>query len=269
VSLESKKILITGASSGIGQAIATHLHQKGFHVIGTSRTPEKYNLPYPLLPLDLNSDDSIRSCVDRYFENYETIDVLINNAGVGITGPLEELSKSEVLKNFQINFFGPMQLMQFFLPKMRANQSGLIINITSIAGYVGLPFRSIYSSSKAALEILTEGLRMELKPYKIDVVNLAPGDFATNIADNRYHEPLHEDSAYYSAYKNCLETMNTHVADGNNPQDIGLAVEKILRTKKPKIHYKVGSFMQTFAIVLKRVLPDLWFEKLLINNQKT
>jgi short-subunit dehydrogenase len=269
VSLASKKILVTGASSGIGQAIATHLYQKGFQVIGTSRTPEKYNLPYPLLPLDLNSDDSIQNCIAKYFEKYESIDVLINNAGVGITGPLEELSKSEVLKNFQINFFGPMQLMQHVLPKMRANQSGLIINITSIAGYVGLPFRSVYSSSKAALEILTESLRMELKPYKIDVVNLAPGDFATNIADNRYHAPLNEHSPYYNAYKNCLETINMHVSDGKNPKDIGLAVEKILHAKKPKIHYKIGSFMQTFAVILKRILPDLWFEKLLMNNQKT
>jgi len=264
----SKKILVTGASTGLGKAIAMHLHQSGFHVVGTSRFPEKYNLPYPLLSLDLNNDESIINCVENYLETYQTIDVLINNAGVGITGPLEELPKNEILKNFQINFFGPMQIIQAFLPTMRKNKNGLIINITSIAAYIGLPYRSIYSSSKAALEILTEGLRIELKPFNIEVANLAPGDFATNIANNRYHVPSNLNSPYYNQYNKCLETINSHVSQGNDPNEIAYKIEKIIYSKRRKIHYKVGGFLQKFSIILKFFLPDLWFENLLLKNQK-
>lgn len=264
-----KVVLITGASSGLGLAIALYLHQKNYEVVGTSRTPEKYDLPFPLLPLDLNDDESIIACANNFKEKYKTIDILINNAGVGITGPLEELPKNEMIKNFQVNFFGPVQLTQQILPLMRENNNALIINITSIAGYIGLPYRSIYSASKAAMQVLTEGLRMEIKPFNIQVVNLAPGDFATNIAQNRLHTPLNDNSTYFQNYKKCLETMNAHVNEGSHPQAIALAVEKIIDSKKRKIHYKVGTPLQKFSIVLKRILPDLWFEKLLINNQKS
>lgn len=263
-----KRIFITGASSGIGLAIALHLHKKGYEVIGTSRTPEKYQLPFPLLKLDLSDDDSIASCTQQFIDEYGQLDVLINNAGVGITGALEELPKAEMLKNFQVNFFGPIQVIQQLLPLMRAKNDGLIINITSIAGYVGLPYRSIYSASKAALEIITESIRMEVNSFNIKVVNLAPGDFATNIAQNRYHAPLSNNSAYYEDYKKCLDNINKHVDSGNQPHDVAIAVEKIIQKRNPKIHNKVGSFIQKFSIVLKRILPDLWFEQLILKNQK-
>lgn len=263
-----KRIFITGASSGIGLAIALHLHKKGYEVIGTSRTPEKYQLPFSLLKLDLSDDDSIATCTQQFIDEYGQLDVLINNAGVGITGALEELPKAEMLKNFQVNFFGPIQVIQQLLPLMRAKNDGLIINITSIAGYVGLPYRGIYSASKAALEIITESIRMEINTFNIKAVNLAPGDFATNIAQNRYHAPLSNNSAYYEDYKKCLDNINKHVDSGNQPHDVAIAVEKIIQKRNPKIHNKVGSFIQKFSIVLKRILPDLWFEQLILKNQK-
>lgn len=248
--------------------MALFLHNKGHEVIGTSRTPENYQLPFDLIPLDLNNDESIINCAKIFKHKYNNVDVLINNAGVGITGPLEEIPKVEMQKNFQVNFFGPLQFIQQILPIMRKKNDGLIINITSIAGYIGLPYRSIYSASKAALEVVTEGLRMEVNAFNIKVVNVAPGDFATNIAQNRYHAPLITDSAYYESYKKCLETINTHVNSGSKPELINHVIEKILHQKNPKIHFKVGSILQKFSIVLKRILPDLWFEKLLIKNQK-
>ncbi len=151
---------------------------------------------------------------------------------------------------------------------MREQKSGLIINVTSIAGYMGLPYRGIYSASKGALELLTEAFRMELKAFNIDMTNVAPGDFATNIAAGRYHAPLLEDSPYKISYGKTLELMNEHVDAGSNPNMMAEAIYKIIHAKHPKGHYKVGEFMQKFSIVLKRVLPDRVYEKLLMNHYK-
>jgi short-subunit dehydrogenase len=151
---------------------------------------------------------------------------------------------------------------------MRNQKSGLIINITSIAGYMGLPYRGIYSSSKGALELITEALRMEVKSFGIQITNVAPGDFATNIAAGRYHAPVIAGSAYENSYGNTLKEMNTHVDDGNDPLQMAKAIFEIIATKEPKIHYKIGAFMQKFSIVLKRLLPDKVFEKMLMNHYK-
>ena len=114
---------------------------------------------------------------------------MINNAGIGITGPLEEIPMEEMKRNFETNLFGPINMINAVLPYMRAQKSGQILNITSIAGYMGMPFRGFYSASKGALELITESYRMELKAFNISMSNIAPGDFATNIAAGRYHAP--------------------------------------------------------------------------------
>jgi short-subunit dehydrogenase len=126
---------------------------------------------------------------------------VINNAGVGITGPIEEIPTEEIRNNFETNFFGPIEVMKAVLPQMREQKSGLIINITSIAGYMGLPYRGIYSSSKGGFRNNYRSIRMEVKSFGINVVNVAPGDFATNIASGRYHAPVIEGSAYESLRK--------------------------------------------------------------------
>ena len=136
------------------------------------------------------------------------LDIVINNAGVGITGPLEEIPMEEMKNNFDTNFFGPIEVMKAVLPQMREQKSGLIINVTSIAGYMGLPYRSIYSASKGALELITEALRMEVKSFGIHITNVAPGDFATNIASGRYHAPVIKGSDYEVSYVESLRTMD-------------------------------------------------------------
>ncbi|MCL9809534.1 SDR family oxidoreductase [Flavobacterium luminosum] len=265
----SKIILITGGSSGIGKSIGEFLIHKGFIVYGTSRNPENVTkTTFSLLTLDVKNVDSIQNAVQYVIKKEGRIDVLINNAGVGITGPIEEIPTNEMRNNFETNFFGPIEVMKAVLPKMREQKSGLIINITSIAGYMGLPYRGIYSASKGALEIVTEALRMETKQFGIEITNIAPGDFATNIAAGRYHAPVIKGSAYESAYGNTLAEMNTHVDSGSNPIEMAQAVYTIINTPKPKIHYKVGAFMQKFSIVLKRVLPDKIYEKMLMNHYK-
>lgn len=263
----SKVILITGGSSGIGKSIGNYLHKKGFTVYGTSRNPEKIvDSVFPLIALDVRNSESIKSAVSEVINRSGRIDVLINNAGVGITGPMEEIPTSEIKSNFETNLFGPIEMMKAVLPQMRKQNSGLIINVTSIAGYMGLPYRGIYSASKGALELITEALRMEVKSFGIHITNVAPGDFATNIASGRFHAPLQKGSAYEIPYGNTLKMMDEHVNSGSNPDEMAIAVHEIIQNPNPKIHYKVGAFLQKFSIVLKRILPDHIYERMLMNH---
>jgi NAD(P)-dependent dehydrogenase (short-subunit alcohol dehydrogenase family) len=263
----SKVVLITGGSSGIGKSIGEFLHHKGFAVYGTSRNPDKVvHSIFPLVALDVRDAKSIHLAVAKIIQETGRLDIVINNAGVGITGPLEEIPMEEIKNNFETNFFGPIEVMKAVLPQMRSQQSGLIINITSIAGYMGLPYRSVYSASKGALELITEALRMEVKPFGIQITNVAPGDFATNIAAGRFHAPVTTGSAYEKVYGDVLTTMDQHVDSGNNPNEMAEAVYQIIQEINPRIHYKVGAFMQKFSIVLKRILPDKVYEKMLMNH---
>jgi NAD(P)-dependent dehydrogenase (short-subunit alcohol dehydrogenase family) len=265
----SKVVLITGASSGIGKAIANFLQQKGFVVYGTSRNPEKVtNVSFHMVALDVLNVETIKKAVSTIFDKEGRLDVLINNAGKGITGPIEDTPTDEMRSNFDTNVFGPIEVMKAVLPQMRKQKSGKIINVTSIAGYMGLPFRGVYSASKGALELITEAISMEVKNFGINVVNVAPGDFATNIAAGRYHTPVFEDSAYKEKYAENLALMDNHVDAGMDPEVMAKAVFNIINTNNPKIHYKVGGFMEKFSIVLKRVLPDKVYEKLLMNHYK-
>ncbi|MAB47639.1 MAG: short-chain dehydrogenase/reductase [Flavobacteriaceae bacterium] len=265
----SKVVLITGGSSGIGKSVGEFLQDKGYKVYGTSRNPKNYpNSKFPIVALDVTVPETISACIAEVLKQEDRIDVLINNAGAGITGPIEEIPDAEIKRNFETNFFGPINVIKATLPVMRAQNSGLIINITSIAGYMGLPFRGVYSASKGALEIITEAFRMELKDFNIEMTNVAPGDFATNIAAGRYHAPVLENSPYKEKYGHSLKTMDEHVDEGGDPKEMAEAIYKVIETKSPKIHYKVGAFMQKFSIVLKRILPDKVYEKLLMNHYK-
>lgn len=268
--MKQKVVLITGGSSGIGKAIGIFLKAKGFLVYGTTRDLTKYpNFEYfPLLQLDVTQPDTIKKAITELLKKETSIDVLINNAGVGITGALEETPNDEILKAFDTNFNGPLNMIKSALPQMRKQQSGLIINITSIAGYMGLPFRGIYSASKGALGILTETLRMETKPFGIKVTSLAPGDFATNIAAGRYHAPVFEGSPYNKVYDKTLKMINNDVDSAQDPIEVAKKVYQIIETKNPKVHYKVGVFMQKFSLFLKNILPDKMYEKLLLNHYK-
>src|SRR5690606_12788897 len=135
-----KTVLITGGSSGIGKAIGEYLSEKGYQVFGTSRNPERItNSKFPLLKMDVNNTESIATVVAEILSKTEKIDVVINNAGVGITGPIEETPESEIKKVFETNFHGPINVIKAVLPQMRKQGFGHILNITSIAGYMGLP----------------------------------------------------------------------------------------------------------------------------------
>lgn len=268
--MDSKIVLITGGSSGIGKAIGTYLSENGFIVYGTTRNLKKYSdfKDFELLEMDVRQPESVKKAIELLLKKESRLDVLINNAGVGITGPLEETPNNEILNAFDTNFIGPLNVIKASLPQMRKQKYGVIINITSIAGYMGLPFRGIYSASKGALELITESLRMETKDFGIECTCLAPGDFATNIAAGRYHAPIKENSPYKESYGAILNSIDEDVDKGGNPKEVAKKVLQIINTKKPKVHYKVGAFMQKFSIILKRLLPDTWYEHLLIKHSK-
>lgn len=265
----AKTVLITGASSGIGKSIGEYLVQKGYKVYGTSRNPQQKTLSgIRLLTLDVTQPETIKAAVKEILREEKSIDFLINNAGMGITGPLEETPNEEIKKVFDTNYFGVINVIKAVLPTMRSHKSGFIINITSIAGYMGLPYRGIYSATKGALELTTEAFRMELKPFNIKMTNIAPGDFATNIAAGRYHAPVLEGSPYRVQYQNTLRLMDKHVSKGKDPLIMAEKVYRVMQSKNPTIHYKVGEFIQKISIALKHILPDKLYEKMLMNHYK-
>ena len=262
----TKTVVITGASSGIGKSIAIYLTSKGLKVYGTCRDPKKYDIKdFELLKCNIDNHIEIKDCIKYVKKKEGKIDVLINNAGIGIMGPLEETSELDMKSAFQTNFFGPISIIKECIPSMRENNKGLIINITSVLGYFGTPYRGIYSATKSSLEIIGEVFSMELKKFNIKVVNVAPGDFKTNIASRRINTTINKTSFYNDDYSNVINSANKHVKNAGSPIEISKLIYKIIELNNPKVHYKVGSFIQKFSIILKSLLPDRLFEKILLN----
>ncbi|MGY8932510.1 MAG: SDR family oxidoreductase [Flavobacteriales bacterium] len=265
----SKIVLVTGASSGIGKSIALFLSSNGFKVYGTCRDPKKYNIiDFNLLKCDITSINEIKECVNFIIKKEGRIDILINNAGIGITGSMEETSEIDMKTAFETNLYGPINIIKECIPSMRNQKSGLVINITSVMGYFALPFRGVYSATKSSMEIVGEAFSMELNKFNIKVVNIAPGDFKTDIISRRINTPSLSNSLYKKDYINSIDSANNHVKNALSPDIISKLVYKIIKSKNPKIHYKVGTFIQKFSIVLKGLLPDRLFEKILIYYNK-
>jgi NAD(P)-dependent dehydrogenase (short-subunit alcohol dehydrogenase family) len=259
----SRVVLITGASSGIGLSIGQHLSSLQYQVVGTSRNPDKYpNHPFPLIAMDVLDNTAIKDGIAAVIAAYARIDVLINNAGMGMAGPLEEMDLKAVDSLMNTNLNGTIRVMQHALAVMHKQQSGTIINVVSLAGDNGLPFRSIYAASKAALMRVSESLRLELRHTPIQCTVLSPGSIKTAIAENRYYAPLAENSIYYKQYKASLADMNTHINKGLPPICVAKKVEKLINNKKLKPHYSVGPFLEVFSPIIKFLLPQRAYENL-------
>ena len=266
-----KVVLISGASTGFGRSIAKLLSSNDFKVYGTSRNPKKYSdfEGIELLKYDLTSFKQSKRLVEKVLSIESKIDVLINNAGSGFTGPIEEISIKDAKQLFDTNFFGHIDLMQAVLPSMRANKNGLILNITSIAGYNNIPFGSIYSASKYSMECLGASLNMELKNFGIRVVNIAPGDYRTEIFDKRIKLDLNTMSPYYDKYKKFTEISKYNMDNqSRDPIEVAKLILKIIKSKNPGIHYKVGHFLQKFSISLKKILPEKLYQRLIMDHFK-
>ena len=250
----SKVILITGASSGIGKLTAEFLFDQGHQIIGLSRSYPKNEYKYDYVLGDLGSQVSMDNAIKTIKEKYNQIDVLINCAGIGISGAVEYTSFEEVNKIFQVNVMGQFYMTKELIPLLRKTEKGKIINIGSIAGELTIPFQTFYSMSKAAMHKFSEGLRMELKPFGIDVATVLPGDTKTEFTDNRYQPVVMEDDLYKDRIKKSINKMEHDERNGMNPMSVVKVINKLIKRKRMPVMVTVG-FMYKFLVFLGKMLP--------------
>jgi NAD(P)-dependent dehydrogenase (short-subunit alcohol dehydrogenase family) len=259
--MDTRVVLITGASSGIGQACARHLARQGYRVFGTSRRPEGVTgEPFEMIPMDVTDDDSVRRGVEEVLRRAGRLDVLVNNAGFGIAGAVEDTSVEEAREQMETNFFGVLRLCRAVLPIMRAQGSGTIVIIGSLAGRIALPFQGLYSASKFALEGLSEALRMEVRPLGIQVVLIEPGDTRTNFTFRRRHTRASQDSPYAPRMQKALAVAGHDEQHGVPPESVARLLGRILRLRHPRLRYRAGSLFQKVAVSAKCFLPEALFE---------
>ena len=260
-----KVILVTGASSGIGRACATGLAQQGHRVYGTSRAPRSKDYNFTMLSMNVIDTASVLAAVQTLLEREGRIDVVINNAGFGYGGAVEDTAIEEAHTILETNFFGALRVCHAVLPSMRAQGSGTIINISSIGGLVSLPFQGLYSASKYALEGISEALRMEVKRFGIHVVLVEPGDTCTQFTANRRNTRNADKSPVYrEAYRRTLAQIEADECNGAAPEAIARTVMRIVATPRPKVRYIVGQFHQKLAVLVKRLVPSGLFERIIM-----
>ena len=266
-----KVILITGASSGMGYETARILAQQGHRVYGAARRVQKIDelaqYGVQALPLDITNEASIIACVKEIISREGRIDVLINNAGYGYFGAIEDVPMADAKHQFEVNIFGLARMTQEVLPHMRKHHSGRIVNLASVAGHVTLAFGAWYNATKYALEAFSDALRMEVKPFGIDVVIIEPGAIRTNwgiIAADHLR-----DSSKGGAY----EQTATRMAEGlrslylskipTDPRVISRKIARAAVCRRPKTHYLTGRGAK-FMVFLHAILPARWWDAIVV-----
>ncbi len=258
-----KTILITGASSGLGQAIALHLAAQGHTVFGTSRNPGASPTQLCMLPLDVTSDASVAACVSAVIERAGHLDVLINNAGSGLCGAVEDTTLEEAHWQMETNFFGPVRMIHSVLPHMRARQSGRIITISSLAGMAALPYQPFYSASKFALEALNESLRLELAGSGIDATTINPGDFKTGFTAARVFTRAAKTGPQAAQLNKTVGIYERDEINGADPMQVARLAARLVNARHIGVRHTVGRLDQRFGMILKKILPAGVFEKLM------
>ena len=262
----TKTILITGASKGIGRSIGVALQAVGHTVIGTSRRPRAEDAPFRLLALDVTEDASVSECVAAVLAEFGHVDVLINNAGYDLYAAAEEAGIAETQAQMETNFFGAVRMIHALLPHLRSRGKGQIINIGSIGGFVGLPYNSAYAASKFALAGYSESLRLELRPFHIDVSLIEPEAVATDTLDTSIRgvdQPHPAYAAYSSAMRNHMRDMSRR--SPVTPEDIAKTVVQVVAEKKPRLRYPIGNQARSVPW-LKTILPQSWFESFMLRQ---
>ncbi len=257
-------ILLTGASSGIGAKVARQLVDLNHIVYGTSRKRQSNGF-FPWIVMDVNDSVSIAKGIQGIIEKHGRLDVLINNAGLGMISSLEEAPQLKVDQVMNTNFGGVVRMIQAVLPQMRKQRSGKIINVSSIAGLMGLPYRSIYSASKFAVEGLTESLRQEVMKFGIQVCSIQPGSIKTNIKANRLSH-LPPDSPYNPEIANTADIIDAEVAAGIDAEEVGKMVASLLVKSYWRSKYVVAKPFQIGVTKMRPIFPARPFEKLLMNH---
>ncbi|MEV6007846.1 oxidoreductase [Streptomyces sp. NPDC051976] len=266
----TKIAIVTGASSGIGEATALKLIGLGYTVYGAARRTDRLHklAEHGLRPLamDVTDDDSMTNGVDRVISETGRIDVLVNNAGYGSYGALEDVSQDEARRQFDVNVFGAVRLTQIVLPHMRARRSGTVVNITSMGGKIYTPLGGWYHGTKFALEALSDCLRLEVKPFGVDVVVIEPGGIRTEwsgIAAD--HLEKSSTSGVYAGQAQAVAASMRSEAIAKRmspPTVIADTVGKAVTARRPKTRYATG-FSARPLITLRRFLPDRAFDALM------
>ena len=265
--VKPKVVLITGASSGIGQACARHLARRGHQVFGTSRRPQPgTEEPFEMIPMDVIDEDSIRQGVAAVLAQAGRLDVVVNNAGFGFGGAVEDTSIDEAQELFDVNFFGMLRVCRAVLPYMRERSAGTIVNISSLAGLIAQPFVGMYCATKFATEGVTEALRMEVRPFGIHVVLVEPGDTRTGFTANRRPTQASQAaSPYADNMQRVLAVIERDENAGSSPEAVARLLERILRSRSPRLRYPVASASQRFAAAARKFMPAGFFERLLMH----
>lgn len=264
--MDRKTAIVTGSSSGFGLLCAIELAKSGYRVISTMRNVNKGDslLKHAekqdvldliqIHPLDVTSIESIQ-IFQKYLSSFQSLDVLVNNAGIAVGGFCEELSLEEYRLQFETNFFGAIAVTQALLPYMRAKGKGRIINISSISGRMGFPGLSPYVASKHALEGFSESLRLELRPFGIDVVLVEPGSYQTNIWSSINSIDTKPNSPYQPYMAAILKEIENGKSEHGNPLEVAKLVAQIAtQSKIPDLRYPVGKGVK-INLLLKSMVP--------------
>ena len=256
-------VFITGISSGFGLEIARLLSQEGHIVYGTVRRSVEPLPNVSYFTLDVRDKQAVVEAVRQIVEKEGRIDVLVNNAGMGIGGPLEFATEEEIRLQMDTNFMGLVHCVDAVLPYMRRQGKGKIIALSSIGGLMGLPFQGFYSASKFAIEGYCEALRLETKSFGIKVVVIRPGDFSTGFTGSRKKVENEAAMEAYPIYKTAIDKVEHDENGGLKPVVLALKISKIIRRKNPRNGYVVAPFEQKLSVLLKRILPAKWFARIL------
>lgn len=259
----NRVVLITGASSGIGEACARRLAAEGDRVYGTSRhsSEETGASDVQMLAMDVNSDESVNAAIEQIVQAEGRIDAVVNNAGFGIAGAIEDTSIEEARALFETNFFGMLRVCRAVLPVMRKAHHGTIVNTSSLGGRIGLPYQGLYSATKFAVEGMSEALRMEVHQFGIRVIMIEPGDFRTGFTKNRrYVAAAQQDSIYRESFERTIKVAENDEQSGSSPEQIARLLVRILGSRSPKVRYSVGGISQRGAAILKQIFPSRVFE---------
>ena len=268
-----KVALVTGSSSGIGFETSLALARNGYHTFATMRNLgkdekikqiiEKEDLSVEILELDVDNEESVNRTIKTVSEKKGRIDVLVNNAGYGMWGTVEDVSIDEFKEQFETNFFSIIRLIQKVAPIMRKQNSGNIVNISSVAGRIGFPVSPAYISSKFALEGLSESLRFELMPFGINVIIIEPGVIKTNFFDSmKLSEKSQQDSTYKEITDKVISGVKMMAEMGTHPKEVANVVIKTLGEEKPLPRYVIGNDAMMF-LEAKKMKTDIEFENYL------
>lgn len=268
-----KTVLVTGASSGIGKATAIYLAQNGYHVYAAARRMEKMQelKEYGIKPvtLDVSKDESMVACVEKILNEARSIDVLINSAGLGSYGALEDVPITEAKNQLEINLFGVARLIQLVLPQMRKNGYGKIVNISSVGGKVGLPMGVWYHASKFAIEGLSDSLRNEVRQFGIDVIVIEPGGTKSEMVEIGAGDLMRvSGNTVYKGLANSIQKMYTEMAkNAVEPTVIAKLIKKSIEARRPKTRY-IGGAMAKPMLFFRKILSDKMFDRMVMSQMK-